>query len=425
MIFHINNLTVIISTMQHAIDISGKKITPAYSGERAVCGFCKKEVRGKCGKIYIWHWQHVHNADCDLWKEGETEWHRAWKNKFPFDWQETIIKKNGEKHIADIFTTNGIVIEFQNSTISSSTIAEREKFYEKMIWVINAQAFKDNLITENKSDQQLAEIELRYATQRSLLNQHNSSGLQNKKKKQNVLTSEIQSREDALKELESVTDLFNSYNKNAETFAEQILITWQSENLFIDSSLIEIISDDAIPTKKTFFRLLGDLKRNKHFLNAAVENNAQIKELYKERNEILNEIENLKPALKEELKSVASKYLNLEVEIAQLKREISFLKLENAENNKEYQDIKTSIDSYIKTTLEKIEAYFDEERNKIIKDKDKLTLSWKRERKSWASAAAPIFLDIGDGNLLYKHPDNKVSRLKVCDFLSKYNPDEN
>jgi len=408
--------------MQHAIDISGKKITPAYSGERAICGFCKKEVRGRCGKIYIWHWQHVHNADCDLWKEGETEWHRAWKNKFPFEWQETIIEKNDEKHIADIFTPNGIVIEFQNSTISSSTIAEREKFYEKMIWVINAQTFKDNLIIENISDQQLAEIELRYATQRSLLSKHNSLGLQNIKKKQNTLNSEIQSREDALKELESVTDLFNSYNKNAERFAEQIIITWQSENLFVDPSLIQIIGDDAIPTKKTFFRLLGDLKRNKHFLSATVENTLEIEKLYKERNEILHELEKLKPDLKKELKSVASQYLNLEVEIAQLKREISFLKWENAENNLKYQDLKTSIDSYIKTNLEKLEADFDEERNKIIKDKDKLILSWKRERKSWASAAAPIFLDIGDGNLLYKHPENKVSRVKVSDFMSKYNP---
>lgn len=44
---YIHNLTVIISTMQHAIDISEKKITPTYSGERAVCDFCNKEVKSK------------------------------------------------------------------------------------------------------------------------------------------------------------------------------------------------------------------------------------------------------------------------------------------------------------------------------------------------------------------------------------------
>jgi hypothetical protein len=235
------------------------------------------------------------------------------------------------------------------------------------------------------------------------------------------LISEIQSREDEFKELESVIDLFKSYNKNSETFAEQIIIIWQSENLFVDPALREIISDDAIPTKRIFFRLLGNLKRNKHFLSVALENSVEIEELYKERNEILNELENLKPAVMKELKFVAAQHLNLEVEIAQLKREISFLKMENAENDREYQDLKTSIDNYINTNLKKIEADFEEERNKIIKDKDRLTLSWKRERKSWGSASAPIFFDIGDGNLLYKHPDNKVSKVKVCDFMSKYN----
>jgi len=78
--------------MQHAIDIDGKKISPGHSGQVAVCGFCGEKVRGRCGEINIWHWQHINKLDCDLWKEGETDWHRAWKKKFPFDWQETIIK---------------------------------------------------------------------------------------------------------------------------------------------------------------------------------------------------------------------------------------------------------------------------------------------------------------------------------------------
>nr|WP_294921818.1 hypothetical protein [uncultured Flavobacterium sp.] len=293
-----------------------------------------------------------------------------------------------------------------------------------MIWVINAQTFKDNLITKNISGEQLAEIDRRYSTQRSLLNKHNSVELQNIKKKQNAVASEIQSREDDLRALESMTAIFDNFNKNAETFAEQIIIIWQSENLFVDSSLIDIISDSSIPTKKTFFKLLGELKRSKHFLGAAIKNSIESEELYKQRNEILNELESMKPALRKELKSVAAQYLDLEVEITQLKREISFLKLENAENDMEFQDLKNSIDNYIQANLEKLEADFEEEKNNIIKDKDKLTLSWKRERKSWGLAAAPIFFDIGDGNLLYKHADNKVSKVKICDFMGKYNPDE-
>lgn len=408
--------------MQYAIDINGKKINPTRSGEIAICNFCKGKVIGKCGKIYIWHWQHVHDANCDLWKESETDWHRAWKNKFPSEWQENIIVKNGQKHIADVFTPSGIVIEFQNSMISSSTINEREKFYEKMIWVINAQTFKNNLVTENNSDKLLADIELRYSRQRSSLKRHNSTELQNLKGKQKSLFSEIQSRESDLKDLKSLTAIFNVDNKNAETFAERIINIWQSENLFVEPSLIAITNDDSIISKKAFFKLLGELKRNKYFLSVE-EKSEEIEKLYNERNEILIELENLKPALKEELKFVASQFLNLEDEIAQLERVISFLKNESQESDKEYQQIKVLIDNYITTNLKEIEINFEEERNHIIKDKDKLTLLWKHERKSWASANAPIFFDIGDDILLYRYSDNKVSLVKVSDFLSKYSPD--
>lgn len=408
--------------MQHAIDIRGEKIKPNYSGQIAFCAFCKEKVIGKCGKIYIWHWQHVHNANCDLWKEGETEWHRAWKNKFPYDWQEKIIEKKDEKHIADIFTTNGIVIEFQNSMISSSTIAEREIFYEKMIWVINAQTFKNNLVTEKISDKLLVEIERRYSTQRSSLQRHNSLELQNLKRKYKTLTSEIQAKESDLKKLESVTDIFNSYNKNAETFAERIINIWQSENLFVEPSLLEITNDNAIISKKPFFRLLGELKRNKHYVSIAIENSNEKEKLYNERNEILTELDNLKPTLTEELKYVASKFLNLEDEIGQLKRVISFLKNENEEIDKEFKQLKASIDNYITTNLQKLDVKLEEERNNAIKDKDKLKLFWKHERKSWASANAPFFFDIGNDNLLQKYQDNKVCVVKVSDFLSKHNP---
>ena len=411
--------------MQHAIDIRGKRIYPSYSGEIAFCDYCKEKVIGKCGKIYIWHWQHVHNVNCDAWKEGETDWHRAWKNKFPYDWQERIIEKNDEKHIADIFTSNGIVIEFQNSTISSSTIDQRERFYEKMIWVINAQTFKNNLITENISDKLFAEIEHRFSIQRNSLKRHNSLELQNLKKKQKYLASEIQFKESHLKDLESVTDIFNSYNKNAEIFAERIINIWQSENLLVEPSLLEITNDDALTTKKPFFRLLGELKRNKYYLNLAIENSTENEELKNERNQLLNKLENLKPILKEELKFVASQLLNLEDEIAQLKRVITFLKDENDVSDKEFQNLRASIDNYVTTNLKKLEANFDEERNKIIKNKDKLNLFWKHERKSWALATAPIFFDVGDDNLLYKYPDNKVCIVKVSDFLRKYNPNIN
>ena len=42
---------------------------------------------------------------CDPWWENETEWHRAWKDQFPADWQEIVHHaEDGEKHIADVKT---------------------------------------------------------------------------------------------------------------------------------------------------------------------------------------------------------------------------------------------------------------------------------------------------------------------------------
>jgi|GEM_PF-5101003 len=410
--------------MQHAIDIDGKKISPSSSAQIAVCGFCGEKVRGKCGTIYIWHWQHVSNADCDVWKEGETEWHRAWKSQFPFDWQETIIEKNDERHIADILTSDGVVIEFQNSAISSSTISIRERFYEKIIWVINAQSFKNNLITEDVAGKQLAEIESRYAEKRRLLSKHNSQSLLNLKQRQNARALEIQTREYEMRQLMSVTDIFKSCNKNAETFAEQIINIWQSDNLAVDPSLIEITNDDALVSKKMFFRLLADFKRNKHYLDLPGNTTCEIDKFDFERKKILAELESLKPVVKEELKFVAMKYLYLEDEIAQLQRIISFLEGEDAADDKEIKDLKAEIDNYINANLKVLEADFLEERNKIIKDKDKLKLTWKHGRKSWFSAAAPIYFDIGDGKLLYSHPDNKVSIVTVGEFMSTHNPAE-
>jgi len=408
--------------MQHAIDITGKKISPSFSGQIAICGFCGQKVRGKCGKILIWHWQHVHIEDCDLWKEGETAWHREWKNRFPLEWQETIIIKNGEKHIADILTDEGLVIEFQNSAISPSAIAEREKFYGKLIWVINAESFKNNLVTENISEKQLAEIDSEYALKRSQLSRYNSSALQNIKKNQNTRALEIQSKEDSLGRLMSVTAVFAGCNKNAETFAEQILNIWQSDNLSVDPDLIEITNDDAIVSKKPFFRLRKDLKLNRYLSESSGKNNSEIEKLSIERNEILDQLEGLKPLLIEELKFVASKYLYLEEEIAHLKNVLSFLNSGMTAGDKEIQDLKAEIDNYVNTKLQILEDAYLEKRNSILQDKDKLNLTWKHGRKSWLSAAAPIYFDIGDGTLLYMHGDNKVISITVSDFISRYSP---
>lgn len=408
--------------MQHAIDIDGKKISPSSSGQIAVCGFCGEKVRGRCGEINIWHWQHVNKVECDLWKEGETDWHRVWKSRFPFNWQETIIIKNGEKHIADILTDEGLVIEFQNSSITPSAIAVREKFYGKMIWVINSESFKNNLVTENVSEKQLAEIEKKYAAKIIHVKKYSSIGLESIKKKPSLRTSEVETLKDNLNRLECVTEPFNIYNKNADTFAEQIINIWENDNLSIDPSLMKIITDDALVSKNAFLRLRGDFKRNKHCLDLPGKTSSEIEQLYIERNNLLAQRENLKALLSEELKFVASKYLILEGEIAHLKNVLSFLNIEKDAPDKELQNLKAEIDNYINTNLQIIEDAHLEEKYNNMKNMDKLDFIWKRARKSWLKAAAPIYFDLGDGRLFYKHSDTKVICITVSDFISKCNP---
>jgi competence protein CoiA len=85
----------------------------------------------KCGRVKVWHWAHKGRLECDPWYE-ETEWHRSWKDRFPLVWQEQIAydPDSGEKHIADVSTPNGLIIEFQHSVISPQEIAARETFYK-------------------------------------------------------------------------------------------------------------------------------------------------------------------------------------------------------------------------------------------------------------------------------------------------------
>ncbi|PKO99310.1 MAG: hypothetical protein CVU03_02310 [Bacteroidetes bacterium HGW-Bacteroidetes-2] len=126
-----------------ALDINGNRIQ-AYKGGLGKCQVCKNEVRAYCGEINIHHWRHIDLAKCDFWKENETEWHRKWKKKFPIEWQEVIVSDGEQIHRADIKTTSGLVVEFQNSSISSTDVKKRERFYSNMIWLINAEGFKEN-----------------------------------------------------------------------------------------------------------------------------------------------------------------------------------------------------------------------------------------------------------------------------------------
>ncbi len=130
--------------MKYAI-IDGLRSLPKPH-KKGQCPLCGYDVMSKCGGKIIWHWAHVAKKHCDPWWENETLWHREWKDKFPIEWQEVVHfdEASGEKHIADVKTSMGQVIEFQNSPISREELKQRETFYKNIAWVINGEKFKNN-----------------------------------------------------------------------------------------------------------------------------------------------------------------------------------------------------------------------------------------------------------------------------------------
>jgi hypothetical protein len=110
----------------------------AQAGLSGTCPACARPMVAKCGEVKVSHWAHKGRRVCDPWWENETEWHRAWKNEFPNGWQEIVHKaENGEKHIADIKTDHGWVIELQHSYLKPEERRSRNAFYQKLVWVVD------------------------------------------------------------------------------------------------------------------------------------------------------------------------------------------------------------------------------------------------------------------------------------------------
>ena len=117
------------------------------TGLKGLCPACGHPVTAKCGAVRIHHWAHLKRIDCDPWWEPMTQWHLDWQDHFPKEWREKVFRDDstGEFHRADIQTPKGITIEFQHSALSIDELLRRNNFYKKLIWVINAQSFKNNI----------------------------------------------------------------------------------------------------------------------------------------------------------------------------------------------------------------------------------------------------------------------------------------
>lgn len=86
-----------------------------------------------------WHFAHHKRADCDVWNEGESDWHVGWKMRWAEEYREHSFER---LHRADIYSF-GYVVELQHSGISVAEIEEREAFYGKeaacgMVWLFDA-----------------------------------------------------------------------------------------------------------------------------------------------------------------------------------------------------------------------------------------------------------------------------------------------
>ena len=259
--------------MQFGYDDNKIRIKPSFSGQKASCPLCNGPITGKCGDIYIWHWQHLRDRECDPWQEHETEWHRKWKAKFPEDWQEVIIKNEGEKHIADVIIANGIVIEFQNSSISTSTIRIREKFYENMIWIVNAINFADNFKIRSAVSSGLRRIERDASFKLSTFEEVYQKDLKLQRDEIEKNKKEAADRFNIIKRKNVEVEELKQLLQYQEVFTRDVIDKW-SKNEYLRGYLICCIADkiesefksQLHKIKTDLNKLQIDLKENKQGL---------------------------------------------------------------------------------------------------------------------------------------------------------------
>jgi competence CoiA-like predicted nuclease len=117
------------------VDGNRQEAQPGLSGE---CPGCGQPMIAKCGEVRVPHWAHKGRRLCDPWWENETPWHSAWKDQFSAAWQEIVHHaEGGERHIADVKTERGWVIELQHSYLNPPERRARDAFYPKLVWVVN------------------------------------------------------------------------------------------------------------------------------------------------------------------------------------------------------------------------------------------------------------------------------------------------
>lgn len=146
--------------------VGNERVEPK-KGMRGICACCGGELIAKCGQFKMHHWAHKDLKSCDPWWENESDWHRKWKSYFPVEQQEVVFSNEAtkERHISDVHSSRGVVLEFQSYSISPEEMKARETFYPRLVWVVNGLKnefdkfyFKQSIVETDPSDAILKSI---------------------------------------------------------------------------------------------------------------------------------------------------------------------------------------------------------------------------------------------------------------------------
>lgn len=465
--------------MLRAIDNYGKRVLPK-KGLEAYCPICHEQVFAFCGEIYIHHWKHAIDRDCDPWQEPETEWHRQWKIEFPDNWQEVVITRNHDTHRADVMTNSGLVVEFQNSFISASDIKERERFYGKMIWVINAKAFKDNFRIQsmvsfylrlNDSDNyqlpepdyeplkkdlkhieneikdiqykiQSKESDIKYYTQKAenlsqsvsaFLNDPPSIASTVIKIRYFKLKTNINEKTNEIEDCHKTLNFIDTLKKCNIAGLENYRFVEFSNIKPSDFNKCKIIERSTLKSEPLFPTII-DIKSEQEFLNfklyldkySILANvTLSIKAMQAEIEAKTLEIENLQKEMIDIEEEVSNdldreytlKIEALEMELNEMLDDLGNLQVKLSDENSKYLQEINYLNAQRTKVLESLHKQKDQTRLNIMKQyKGIYTYRWKHRRKSWDFSTKTIFLDF-ETHLFAVLEDDTLKKVSRDDFI--------
>lgn len=113
-----------------AINKKGERVysDDANRQEEYFCPICNGKVIYKSGDLRCPHFAHESNECYDDRDYDMSEWHKKMQEYFDEEYREVVCTDGKTKHRADILK-DGVVLEFQHSSITSKEFLDRNEFY--------------------------------------------------------------------------------------------------------------------------------------------------------------------------------------------------------------------------------------------------------------------------------------------------------